>query len=163
MILAASFLDDALKYRISKKFCFIPTDEQFAYCFRFEGPLGTFSSRLEMAALFRIVDDSTYQQLNVIRELRNACAHSKQPISFETDKIMNVVNRLRHPLGIFSVGDDSVQGEKIIFAFEVLFLYGTLVSGSRERARLKIISALKKVFHVTDLSLHVHRDRNSFQ
>ena len=152
MILAASFLDDALKYRLSKKFCFIPTDSDLAYCFRFEGPLGTFSSRLEIATLFGVIDDSTYQQLDIIRELRNACAHSKQPISFKTDRIINVVNRLRPPLGLFGVGESSIRGEKIAFAFEVLYLHGTLLLGNRERARVRLTNALKKVIPVIERS-----------
>jgi DNA-binding MltR family transcriptional regulator len=113
--LAASFLDDALAYRISKRFCFAPEDKEYSFCFRFEGPLGTFSSRLEIAALFGIIDDETYQELDIIRELRNACAHCKHPITFDTAQIANVANRLRPPLGLFRTPDTSVTALRAFF------------------------------------------------
>src|SRR5580704_14201175 len=64
IILMASILHDALAERIAHSVCFSPNDSEFDYMFRFEGPMGTFSARMEIASLFGLIEDETYSQLN---------------------------------------------------------------------------------------------------
>ena len=80
VILAGSTLDDLLEYRISKNFRGELTESQKRDFL--EGPISTFSSRIKPAYVFGIIDKLTAKQLDVIREMRNACAHSVFTLSF---------------------------------------------------------------------------------
>jgi len=140
IILMASLHDDALTYRILKNLRFNPTEDEADHIFRFEGPLGTFSARMELACLFGFIDDATYQQLNIIREMRNACAHSKHPMTFAEPTLANVAKRLCKPLG-FSPAPltDSRDEIKSTFVAEGIFIYQILAQGSREKAQTMLL------------------------
>jgi hypothetical protein len=142
IILMANILDDTLKDRLSKCLCFSPTDTEYDQVFRFEGPLGTFSARMEIACLFGFIDDSTYQELDIIRELRNACAHSKRQMVFSDPRIANVTRRLFRPLGFIPnpPNDKLLKGA---FLGEGVFLFNVLYHGSREAV---IKDELKKFY-----------------
>jgi hypothetical protein len=56
--------------------------------------LGSFSARLEIGNLFGAIDNDSYKQLSTLREMRNACAHSKHRISFQGEDLRNVALRL---------------------------------------------------------------------
>lgn len=50
-------------------------------------PLGTFSSRIEACYALGLIDEFEYQEIGLIRKVRNEFAHSKHGLSFQTDKI----------------------------------------------------------------------------
>src|SRR5271166_6607529 len=131
IILTSSLLDDLLTARLSKRFCISPTEDEISTAFRFEGPLGTLSRKMEVACLLGFIEDKTYQQLDIIREMRNACAHSKHPVDFSSKEVIKVVRRLFGPLGIIPVEIvDWQNGEllqirpilKYLFLTESMFL-----------------------------------------
>lgn len=142
VILMASLLDDALMYRISKHLCFEPTREEFDKVFRFEGPLGTFSARMEMACLFGFIEDETYEQLTLIREMRNACAHSKHALKFTDAVLGNVLKRMFAPLGVISpdIAGNEAKGS---FLVEGIFIYYSLYLGSREEGAKAVKEMLR--------------------
>lgn len=139
IIVMATLLDDVLAYRLEKSLCFHPEESEVEHIFRFEGPLGTFSSRTEIACLFGFIDDVTYQQLDIVRELRNACAHSIHPTVFSDAALVNVVRRMLHPLGFVGCESNRSKTLKKAFIVESFILYATLFHGSREIG-LKTIS-----------------------
>ena len=77
VIILGTFLDDALEFVLASKMVRI-NDTEFKQAFRFDGPIGPFSSRIELAYLFGWIDKDTKKRLHYIREMRNACAHSKR-------------------------------------------------------------------------------------
>ena len=93
IILLGTLIDDTLMNQMSKRLSFSPSESEVDHIFRFEGPLGTFSARTEIARLFGIINDDLYQQIDTIRELRNACAHSKYVLRFSNPVLSNVVLR----------------------------------------------------------------------
>lgn len=95
----AAHIEDALIMRIAQYICFEQTIEDFEHIFRVHGPLGSFSGRCEIAALFGIIDDRTYQQLETLRELRNACAHSMHSLMLSDPEMLNVLRRFFAPAG----------------------------------------------------------------
>jgi hypothetical protein len=123
VILASSLLEDILTFRISKHFCFSPTDEEYDQCFRFDGTMGSFSRKTEIALIFGIIDDRTYQKLDTIREMRNACAHSKYPLTFADEVLQNVANRISPPIGHMPIIDETPRGRKLSFIGEAVFIY----------------------------------------
>jgi hypothetical protein len=132
VILMAAILDHSLISLLEKHLCFKPNESDSDYIFRFEGPLGTFSARMEVACLLGFIDDDTYQQLDIVRELRNACAHSMHPTVFSDPVVANVVKRLFRPLGFFSDSpSDHPKGLKKGFILEGMFIIACLNNNSR--------------------------------
>ncbi len=97
------FLTDLLKEYLKKwgdnPYCASLADK----IFRHQGPLGSFSSRIDVARLFGIIGPQTHAELDSIREIRNICAHwtmSKNrddfiTISFEEPKVREWCEKLR--------------------------------------------------------------------
>jgi DNA-binding MltR family transcriptional regulator len=57
----------------------------------FNGPLGTFSSRISLAAGLKFVTQRTYRRVNTIRKIRNEFAHNPFGVSFNSKKIKDWV------------------------------------------------------------------------
>ena len=133
VILMSALLEDALTLRIAQHLCFSPTEREFNDIFHFDGPLGTFSARMKIAFYFGFIEDATYEQLNLIREMRNACAHSKHQLKFTDEVLGNVTKRLFQPLGFIPAvaADTEIKGA---FIAEGTFIFQALVEGSREKA-----------------------------
>lgn len=142
VILASSILDDVLTFRLCKSFWFSPDEQQFNHAFRSEGPLGTFSARIELAFLFGFIDELTRSQLDDIREMRNACAHSHRPIDFSVLELANVAKRLFHPRGVATLNEHTRAGIKGAFIMEFAILYHILLEGSRKAGIAKVLPDL---------------------
>ena len=149
IILMGSSLDDALIYRIALALPQLPTDDELDYIFRFEGPLGTFSARMEQALLWGAIEDETYQELDLFRELRNAAAHSKMSLSFQDSAIANVVKRLAKPRGFFPLPPKGDEDLKAFFIIEGLFVTQALYLGGRNKARLVLKAEYEKTYGKT--------------
>ena len=80
-----------------------------------------------MCYLLKLIEDDLRSQLHDIREMRNACAHSKRPISFKTSQLMNVANR---------VIKDSLFKDaptiRVAFLSECSFIFNILISSKEE-------------------------------
>lgn len=53
-------------------------------------PLGTFSNKIMMAEVLRLVGKSTRQDCDRIRKIRNECAHQINPVSFKEGRISDL-------------------------------------------------------------------------
>jgi hypothetical protein len=94
VILVSALLENALCYRLLLSFPHELTLEERDYFLRFDGPLGTFSQRIEIAYLIGAIDKVTAQQLHTIRAMRNDCAHSQLKLTFAMPELANVAKRL---------------------------------------------------------------------
>jgi len=61
-------------------------------------PLGTFSSRVEACYSMGLIDNFEYQEIGLIRKIRNEFAHARHGLSFENKKIMGLCASLQSPL-----------------------------------------------------------------
>ena len=144
VVLMGSQLDDALTFRLSQAMAFHLDGKHFEDAFRYDGPLGSFSARIDMAYLFGVIDNRTRSQLNDFREMRNACAHSKHKIDFSIPQLCEVAKRVFQPTGFFPPPKDS-PGIKTILILEFLVIYHTLLSGSREEGERMIMNHLSRI------------------
>jgi hypothetical protein len=69
------------------------------------GPLNTFHQKITLGRALRLYGPDTQHNLDYIRAIRNAFAHSHAPISFETKEIKDAVKLLKDvaplpPLGV---------------------------------------------------------------
>ncbi len=89
-IISAAYLDECLKKLLNSQI--EKAGRKVAQrIFDFNGPLGTFSSRIHLAFGFGLISKDTYQRLNSIRSIRNDFAHTPFDISFNNEKIKNKI------------------------------------------------------------------------
>jgi len=76
LLIATSHVDDHLTKLIESS---LPSDLSNTHkdkLFRYPGPLSSFSSKIELAYVFRLIGKNLYDSLNALRKLRNDAAHS---------------------------------------------------------------------------------------
>jgi hypothetical protein len=135
VILSASLIDDLLDYRIEQHIKIPVTLQQRNYIFRNEGPLGRFAYKIDISYVFGLIEKSTEKQLHLLRELRNACAHSKFKLTFDAPELGDVAKQLLKPLGVVALKEDSGDAIRTAFLAEMQVLTHTLIQGSREEAK----------------------------
>lgn len=86
VILSASYLEVVLESALICHFSDVARSKQ-KESFQGNGFLSTFSSKIKLAYFMGIIDNSAYLDLEIIREIRNAFAHSIQPLSFDTNLV----------------------------------------------------------------------------
>jgi len=83
--MAGAFLDDRLKLLIEGSLIDEPKlKKEFL---GFNGPAGTFSSRIDYAYLTSLIARSVHSDLHLIRKIRNEFGHRIEPIDFATPEI----------------------------------------------------------------------------
>jgi len=86
VILAATMVEDTLLEVLSSRMPTLNSDER-SRMFDHEGIAGSFSAKIKLAQGLGIIDRKVARSIDIIREMRNACAHSRQAISFETPEL----------------------------------------------------------------------------
>jgi hypothetical protein len=61
-------------------------------------PLGTFSSKIETCYALGLIDEFEYQEISLIRKVRNEFAHAKHGLTFQTEKIKGFCSSLKSDL-----------------------------------------------------------------
>jgi hypothetical protein len=62
---------------------------------RQDGPISSFSQKITLGRALNIYGEQTRHNLDLIRQIRNAFAHSHAPITFETRQVKDAVGELR--------------------------------------------------------------------
>jgi hypothetical protein len=106
ILAGTSFLEDVLKGAIMHRFGHLNAKE-LKDLFDGTAPLSTFSAKIKIAYAMGVIGKLTRHDLEKMRELRNAAAHSARHITFKIPEIANMV------LGLHSL-KDVVGGEKFI-------------------------------------------------
>jgi hypothetical protein len=88
VILAATSIEDSLEFTIGSRMRNLESDVPArAEVFGPNGCVGTFSNKTLIAYAMGIIDHDTRKEIDLVREVRNACAHSRLPISFKTPQL----------------------------------------------------------------------------
>lgn len=64
-------------------------------CFQFNGPLGTFSSKIDMALCLGLINKVIYKEITLFRKIRNKFAHEYEELNFQTDSILSLVSQIK--------------------------------------------------------------------
>jgi hypothetical protein len=59
------------------------------------GPLYHFSPKIDIAYAFKVIDEDLYNDLRIIKDIRNKFAHPEGPTDFETPKIKDLVRKFK--------------------------------------------------------------------
>jgi hypothetical protein len=85
-ILGAVLVEHDLE-RVIRRRLSIRDDEDWEALLDERGPLSTFHRKIEMAYVLKIIDKPTRRNMDIIRAIRNAFAHSKRTIGFDNPLI----------------------------------------------------------------------------
>lgn len=95
IILAATALEDHFERAVRDRM--IPheeTDDIYKLLFGGQGPLSSFSAKINFARALGLISERAWEEAHIIREMRNACAHSRRSISLDTKELFTVFQLL---------------------------------------------------------------------
>ncbi len=128
-LLAASYLDSILEQMLKSKL--IGTNKQLESLFDFNGPLGTFSSKILLSYSLGLISKARMDDLQTIRKIRNEFGHSPSIISFSSKKINSLCNNLKMVL-------DSNNEARRKFISSVSFIAGGIMSEKNKGEKFKL-------------------------
>jgi DNA-binding MltR family transcriptional regulator len=105
VLVSASFLDDLLKSRLALVFSKGNKAARDAL-FDFNGPFGSFSTRIETLFCLGLLDKVSRDDLHVVRKLRNYCAHNWSNFAFGDEVQSKFVSSMKNFLVLPPDGDD---------------------------------------------------------
>lgn len=95
-LMAAAFLETELENLLKLKL--VGTRKQIEELFKYNSPLGNFSSKIKFSYALGLISKSILQDLEIIRTIRNEFGHEYKPLSFSTrainDRIVNLKSHL---------------------------------------------------------------------
>jgi len=92
VLMAAAFLDDRLKLLLAAR---LINDRKLSRrAFEFNGPLGTFSSRIDFSYLLGLLPKNAQRDLHLVRSIRNKFAHVAAPIGFDNSEVKPLCDSL---------------------------------------------------------------------
>jgi hypothetical protein len=94
-ILTATNTENGLRYALARRLT-IGADS-YNDLFGLNGPMGTFDLKIRMGYLLKIFGQETRGNLDIIRVIRNAFAHTAVPITFKTPEIKKLCEFLKIP------------------------------------------------------------------
>lgn len=122
-VLAHALLEDMLRQCILANMTDLNKDEQDRL-FVGSGPLSSFSSKIQLAYAFKIIGTKTRHDLDTIREIRNAIAHTSLKIDFDTPEVASLCAGL-HCLNVAKESRDSnfTPRQKFVVATKILMIH----------------------------------------
>ena len=87
IITAAALMETMLEQLLDK---FLVPDANKKDLFSYQGCLGTFSSKIEMAYALGLISKELHDDMNLFRKIRNDCAHSLQ---IDANSIANIKSK----------------------------------------------------------------------
>lgn len=94
IILSVSYLENALTAFLSD---FLVKDKETDRLFKGYAPLSTFSAKIDIAFALGLIPRDMKADLNIIRRIRNHCAHKWQDIKFDSSPLSDLVDNLLLP------------------------------------------------------------------
>ena len=91
-LVAAAMLDDRLKAMLAA--FLIESSEAEQLLAGFNAPLGTFSARATAAMALGLLERHEFDEISLIRKIRNEFGHAWETIPFESGKVADLVGRL---------------------------------------------------------------------
>lgn len=95
-IVAAAYIEDVLDEVLKQKIAEIKPSKGFVKnLFDLSGPLSSFSSKIAICYAFGLISKATYEDLSILRKLRNKAAHCHSEIDIDNQDTVNQILSLR--------------------------------------------------------------------
>lgn len=128
VVILGSLLEDLLLERLLKRFIGLAPKAQKDLV-RGGGPLSSQFQRIALAQALGLIDEDMFQMLEVIRAMRNACAHSRRDIDFRTPELRNALALLFEGENADAVrAAQSEVGLRLMFVIAFVWI-STILSG----------------------------------
>lgn len=138
-LIAVSYLESHLEKVL--KLRLLGGNAHLKKCFGFNGPFGTFSSKIDIALCLGIINKAIYNEINIFRKIRNIFAHSYDDISFDNNPVDALINKLE-----LSPRDDrKTCSNRQNFLSTLFFLLGLLQSYNINPTTFKEEESLKNL------------------
>lgn len=123
IIILASYVEDALLDRI---IYMLPEGPRYGSNIFKSGSLRNFEHRIAIAKALGAVSEKQAEMLDAIRSMRNACSHSRKPISFSTPELLAIMPAMvgKRPEEIFDDPHDVAQIRSSFIGTASLLLWG---------------------------------------
>lgn len=95
-LVAAALIDEKLQDALQSFLCPGKAAERLLNAPN--APLGTLSARVDACFALGLIDEFEFQEISLIRKIRNAFAHSKHGLSFKNDKVISLCASLTSDL-----------------------------------------------------------------
>jgi DNA-binding MltR family transcriptional regulator len=92
-LMAAAFLDFELSRLLEARL--VDNSKIFKTLSSNNGPLSSFSSKIDIAYMFGLLSENARKDLHILRKIRNEFAHKHECINFENDEIAHRCNELK--------------------------------------------------------------------
>lgn len=89
-----ALVEDAVQYVTDIKLSHLTAEEKADF-FSENGPAGTFSSKIKIAYAMKAIETHARDDINIIREIRNAFAHAQTALSFSNREVADLSELLR--------------------------------------------------------------------
>jgi hypothetical protein len=111
---------------------------------QFEGYLGQFQAKADLAYALGLIPKFIYQNFRIIGQIRNRFAHSHDPLSFEDPEILKLISGTSETPGLFIPGECKVPmfDGAMDFDFSKLQEY---TGGKRFRAAIDVMAVVLDV------------------
>jgi hypothetical protein len=96
-VLMVSFVENALRDFLSRRLRPNFPKKEYQKLFGRMAPLSSFSAKILTGFAFNYYGQDTYNDLDLIRELRNGFAHSRNSFAFDTAEVAAMCANLRTP------------------------------------------------------------------
>ena len=104
-ILAATSVEDTLEWVLGARMSVLETDETARKeVFGAQGTISTYADKILIAYALGIIDREGRKQIDLVREIRNACAHSRRRLTMDTPTLVDAVKA--------AIGDDVLNAIK---------------------------------------------------
>ena len=87
VLMAAAFIEDKLGYLLESYF--VENEKICKQLLKGNGALATFSSKIDLTFLLGLIPKNIFDDLHLLRKIRNEFAHTASKISFDTPSIKN--------------------------------------------------------------------------
>lgn len=91
-LVAASMLDERLREILSNFLVEAPTSRELLV--GFNAPLGTISARAGAALSLGLIQENEFEEITLIRRIRNEFGHGWKPLSFESGRVADLGRQL---------------------------------------------------------------------
>jgi hypothetical protein len=95
-LVSAALLDEKLLEALRSFFCVGKATDRLLL--EPNAPLGTFSARIDACFALGLIDEHEYQEISLVRKIRNLFAHSRHGLSFSDEKVTSLCTSLVSPL-----------------------------------------------------------------
>jgi hypothetical protein len=96
-ILAAAGVEDGLEFAIHNQHMRGISESEVTSMFDSDGILGTFGAKIRMGHALLLFGDLTQDDLNCIRDIRNAFAHAKMALDFDHAAVIEACKDFHGP------------------------------------------------------------------